>query len=183
MYAQLKFKTVDIYKNTEYSNIKSDKHIRKTTLEQIESVFDNSTHVLKFQYKINELLEVTIPNCKITYDDDLFQCCHFLKKVKLSNNTQAISDRMFNDCRSLITVEIPDSVYEIGSGAFACCESLECITLPDTVARIGANAFANCKNLKSITFKGKVYTDKKEFNMMLINDGITEHNGFDFPWI
>ena len=57
-----------------------------------------------------------------------------------------------------------DTITSIGDEAFRSCYNLASISIPNSVLFIGTCAFQNCKSLKRILYKGKVYTDKEQFN-------------------
>lgn len=173
MYSELKFKSVDLYKNTQYGQLHKDHTLRKETLNKLSSFFDMTDTISFFNYKRKELISVIIPEHKTTYADKLFDSCASLEKIILSKNTKMLSEWMFFGCTKLKNISLPDTLTEIHKFAFAGCSNLEKIDLPDNISYIGLYAFCNCKNLKYITFKGKKYTNPDEFNKMLNDNGYT----------
>jgi hypothetical protein len=80
-----------------------------------------------------------------------------------------IDDFAFENCESLSNLKLPDNIAHIGEHAFDGCNNLTSVVIPDSLVEFRAKTFSNCNRLSSITWKGKVYTDKKEFNKIAKN--------------
>jgi hypothetical protein len=63
---------------------------------------------------------------------------------------------VFNSCHSLTSITISNRVTKIGDWAFSGCSSLTSITIPNRVTEIGHNVFSKCKNLTSINIPNSV---------------------------
>ena len=85
--------------------------------------------------------------------NNAFECCIFLRYVKLSNNLTTISDYAFSDTPSLGSLHIPDTLQVIGTCAFN-YSVLRNITLPANMQVVSDWAFcyppnhANCDQWK-----------------------------------
>lgn len=85
---------------------------------------------------------------------EVFQRCHNLTNVVLSNNITRICSSMFRNCFNLPTIVIPAKVVVIEDYAFYNCRSLTNITIPASVNIIKGGAFAECSSLSQINFEG-----------------------------
>ena len=91
---------------------------------------------------------------------NVFQGCHSLTSVTISNKVTSIEENAFSYCESLKSIVIPNGVTSIGSSAFSGCTSLVSITIPNGVTSIEDNTFSGCKSLKSVTIPNSVTSIK-----------------------
>ena len=83
-----------------------------------------------------------------------FDDCVNLRELTLSENITSLDLGTFKNCTNLIVINVPNKVNEIGTSIFENCKNLETIYLPENLKKIGENAFKNCVNLKKIVYAG-----------------------------
>ncbi|MCR4784351.1 MAG: leucine-rich repeat protein [bacterium] len=125
----------------------------------------------------SSLSSVVIPDSVTSIGDGSFHGCSSLSSVVIPDSVTSIGASAFSYCRGLSSVIIPDSVTSIGASAFTACDNLSSIVIPDSVASIGKGIFENifreyCKNLKAITFRGRVYSNVKDFENAALSCGV-----------
>lgn len=151
-----------------------------TAIEFLELPKDLET-IEKNAFSRSKLKRISIPNVGIINSSTFFGCSN-LEEVQLADGITNLDTLSFFNCDKLININLPETIKKIGEFAFAECNSLEEITIPNSVLFIGTCAFQNCKSLKRILYKGKVYTDKEQFNKMLKDNGLTSMNN-DRIWM
>ena len=98
-----------------------------------------------------------IPGSIKTIDEDAFEMCQSLSKVKLGDGVEYIGNGAFGTLFSseFKSIKLPKSVKYIGSEAFRFCK-LETIDIPDSVEFIGPEAFRDCQHLKSVKLPDRI---------------------------
>ena len=86
----------------------------------------------------------------ISINNNAFEGCTKLSKVRLSSTVKKIGYRAFSGCESLSEILLSNSLEYINMGAFINCKSLTKIELPESVNYIGKYAFLDCKNLQTV---------------------------------
>ena len=102
------------------------------------------------------LQTVTIPDCVLRFEDEVFSICISLSSVNIPDSVYYLGNSVFFNCQSLTTVSIPDNVKTIGNKAFFNCISLLSVTIPDGVSKISEATFQNCYSLRSAVIKDNV---------------------------
>lgn len=108
----------------------------------------------------NSLKTATI-HCDFVFNNTiqgicLFQECHSLQTVHISEGVTLIPSCAFNACPALTTVTLPETLTEIDDAAFRYCYYLTSIYLPKSLQKIGAAAFKDCYALTHIYYGGTV---------------------------
>lgn len=89
------------------------------------------------------VIEVTLPNCNVTYREYVFEGCN-AEKVTFPDAMEEIPLRLFCNCYSLRQVTLPRNCKVIGREAFDCCMKLKEIIFPETLEVIEKDAFSGC---------------------------------------
>lgn len=76
----------------------------------------------------------------------IFEHCHSLATVSLSNSLTALTEQMFIDCPSLTTINIPSGVTVIPSACFRGCSNLTYINLSN-ITVFDDNCLSGCSSL------------------------------------
>lgn len=75
-----------------------------------------------------------------------------------------IENNVFESCRKLTKIKFLPGLQEIGYFAFAGCSKLQEVEMSDTITKIGRNAFEWCRNLKEIVLPtGLKYVQSSTF--------------------
>ena len=98
----------------------------------------------------------TDPDTKITYvvtriEDNAFEGCNAITKVKMSDQVTVIRPYAFSKCSNMTEIKFSDNLTQIGRFAFANCSNLANLVVPNSVTTIGNNAFQSCSILKTAT--------------------------------
>ena len=96
-------------------------------------------------YKVDLKAKVT------TLDYYMFNYCHYLQSVTLSDTIKSFTENTFYECTNLKEVKLPSALEDLGENAFVCCMSLQNIDLPNTLKKISMHAFSDCVSLKTVT--------------------------------
>lgn len=88
----------------------------------------------------------------------MFNYCHNLRSVELSDTIKSFTDNTFYDCRNLVEVKLPSKLEDLGIWAFVSCISLKEVVLPDTLKEIPDATFNDCKSLSKIKIPASVLT-------------------------
>ena len=91
-------------------------------------------------------------------DSNMFDLCHYLQTVELSNTIKTFADGVFNECVNLRSVKLPANLENFGEGAFISCASLEKVEIPAKVQEIPTNTFMRCSSLKEVVIPNSVKT-------------------------
>ena len=124
----------------------------KSVRSVCEKVFSNyeATTPAKTK-KLNQIVEIIIPNSITQLGKTLCRGCKGLEKVTLSANLTHMGSHAFKYCYKLSEINLQDTkLQEIERDTFNGCISLEKVTLPPTVKTLGMYAFAYCTGLKEI---------------------------------
>lgn len=93
-----------------------------------------------YDYDINLITSVTLPNTIDTIRESAFSGCHYITSFTIPNSVKYIGYTAFSGTK-LTSVEIPDAIEEIPSGLFSGCYCLSSVKLPQNTVGIGSNAF------------------------------------------
>lgn len=100
-------------------------------------------------YYCTTLMEVEFGKNILEIQNEAFQGCVALKKVKLNDKLSNIADYAFGYCTSLEEIVFPKNVTNIGTGAF-CLSGLNKVLIPGSVNKVGRGAFESCENLQEV---------------------------------
>ena len=93
-----------------------------------------------YDYDINLITSVTLPNTIDTIRESAFSGCHYITSFTIPNSVKYIGYTAFSGTK-LTSVEIPDAIEKIPSGLFSGCYCLSSVKLPQNTVGIGSNAF------------------------------------------
>ena len=85
-----------------------------------------------------------------TIPANMFQNCHMLTEVTLSNEVCEIGLNAFLNCTGLIRIQLPSNLSKICPAAFSGCEQLTELTLPESLEKIEECTFYGCKNITNL---------------------------------
>ncbi len=103
---------------------------------------ESGLHQVNLKAKVNKL------------DSSLFNLCHYLQSVTLSDTIKTFTDNTFYKCTNLKEVTLPFGLEQLGECAFESCLSLQSIDLPDTLKTIPNNTFSKCISMKTVSLPG-----------------------------
>ncbi|KAL7711837.1 hypothetical protein QTN25_010510 [Entamoeba marina] len=91
-----------------------------------------------------------IPSFVTSLQDDCFNCCYSVSKIKLPFGLKTIINACFYGCESLKTIEIPQQVSVLKKDCFYDCSTLSTINLPYSLSSFGESCFYGCSKLKGV---------------------------------
>ena len=104
----------------------------------------------------NNVTHVRFHPSVVTFRNQAFYNCSWLREVILNDGLIEIGDCAFYGCESLESITIPSTVEEIDQQAFISCNSLREVVLSDGLKKIGQFAFQSCTSLQSIAIPSSV---------------------------
>jgi len=115
--------------------------------------------------------EVVLPDYITTIGESAFECCGYLKSIRIPKEVKRIDMSAFR-YTALKSIELPDSLESLGHGAFAQSHlenitfgkglrsieaeafdsnhRLRAVEIPENIEVIGEDAFAGCNSLKTV---------------------------------
>lgn len=93
-----------------------------------------------YDYDVNLITSVTLPNTIDTIRESAFSGCHYITSFTIPNSVKHIGRAAFSGTK-LTTVELPDAIEEIPPVLFSGCSYLSSVKLPQNTVGIGSNAF------------------------------------------
>ena len=146
----------DVYKNTSFWDIHSDKIYSKDIIDNEGFAIQNNVLI---QY-IGTETNISIPNSVGIIRGRAFQDMNTLTHIDIPNSVMMIADRAFDGCTVLENIFIPNSVSILGSRAFMGCESLKTVVFGSnsSITILESSLFAGCLSLHSIIIPSSVTT-------------------------
>lgn len=90
------------------------------------------------------MIEVTLPNWDVTYQEFAFEHCK-AEKVTFPDTMEEVPFGMFSNCYSLKQVTLPKNCRKIAKEAFDMCMELKEINFPETLEVIERRAITGCE--------------------------------------
>lgn len=124
--------------------------------ELVQRIFSECINCFKLDEARNlvestgNITELTFPEGILSVGDGVYQDCHLLESIALSEDTESIGKSAFENSKWLRTVSKAGAVVRIGTMAFSGCQSLESIDLSDHLQELGSRCFEHCGSLKEI---------------------------------
>lgn len=123
-------------------------------------------------FKNSGLRTLSIPKSVYWIGERVLAECMSLETITIPENIECIPNGMFEDCHRLKKVQLSEWLNEIGDRAFWGCSSLELLYIPDSVKKIGQNTFSGT-NIQfiiqcSIGSYAEEYARKNKFKYQLV---------------
>ena len=149
--------------DTSHTVIFQNKSAGKPVIKVGDGLFENKgieeviitegyQYIGKKAFSQNEKLhQVVMPYTLLEIGDNVFEGCHNLKRITLTERLERIGSAAFKNT-GLKTVLFPRAVYYIGAEAFAGCSDMDNIKIPSNLDCISEGMFEGCTQLKKIEF-------------------------------
>lgn len=101
-------------------------------------------------YRLDNLVEVALPESITQIWYRAFMACYNLEKVTIGNSTTTIGEQAFSRCNSLKSIIIPEGIKTIEKNAFNSCSSLSTVSFPSSLTGVYDDAFSECNSISKV---------------------------------
>ncbi len=98
--------------------------------------------------------DITLPEGLEKIGASAFYHCDSLGEIVIPDSVTDIENDAFESCEGLSKVRLGKGIDHLSSAVFYACTSLKEVVIPNTVQWIGANAFVSCNSISAVYFEG-----------------------------